>query len=672
MVKLNPSQRAAVEFDQGPLLVLAGAGSGKTGVITHRIKRLVEKGVAPGRILAVSFTNKAAAEMADRMIPLVGRERAKALQLSTFHSFGVRFLGEEAKALGYEDRFVIMDQGDAMGLIKEIIRREGIADRAIDIPAILSRISLYKNAFMAPEEVPESDLDYDQFARAVYPIYEDELRRMRAFDFDDLVVAPVRILHAREDIREKWRRRFDYLMVDEFQDTNRSQLELVLALTNEARNVAVVGDDDQSIYGWRGAEVGNILDFERHYPGATIIKLEENYRSRENILKVANAAIAQSRGKRHSKVLRPTRFGGEPVFVGEAEDAAEEAQMVAAQIRELLKEGFSLGQIAILYRSNTQARLIEEELRHEGLPYRVYGGTQFFDRKEVKDVLAYLRLVVFPRDELSLRRIINYPARGLGDVSLAKLEAHRAKTGLTLFESLSRVDEIDDFPESGKRGAQILYGAIREARASLAQKQRVSVVARRLLGAVGLSPEPVPGEDRDALNRRRNRIHVLNLLEKREENDGPMGFSELSSFLQRLSLRADEKREDDGDRITLSSLHSAKGLEFDHVFLIGCVEGIMPHSRTLDPKITEAAPTDIEEERRLFYVAVTRARERLYISRPLRRSLRGTVTRLTPSRFLSGLPEDAWQPWENPAKKQLSFDEIEALAASMLEQLGKR
>lgn len=671
MVKLNPSQRAAVEFDKGPLLVLAGAGSGKTGVITHRIRRLLERGVPPTRILAVSFTNKAAAEMADRMIPLVGRERAKALHLSTFHSFGVRFLGEEAKALGYEDRFVIMDQGDAMGLIKEIIRREGIADRAVDIPAILSRISLYKNAFMAPEEVPESDLDYDQFARAVYPIYEAELRRMRGFDFDDLVVAPVRILHSREDLREKWRRRFDYLMVDEFQDTNRAQLELVLALTNESRNVAVVGDDDQSIYGWRGAEVGNILDFERHYPGATIVKLEENYRSREHILKIANAAIAQSRGKRHSKVLRATRMGGERVFLGEAEDATEEAKMVAAQIRELLKENFALGDIAILYRSNTQARLIEEELRHEGLPYRVYGGTQFFDRKEVKDVLAYLRLVVFPRDELSLRRIMNYPARGLGDVSLSKLEAYRAKTGLTLFESLGRVDEIDDFPEAGKRGARALYNAVREARASLARRQKLTDVSRKLLEDVGLSIDPMPGEDRDTMNRRRNRVHVVSLLEKRE-SESPMGFEELSVFLQRLSLRADEKREEEGNRITLSSLHSAKGLEFDCVFLIGCVEGVMPHSRTLDPKITEAAPTDIEEERRLFYVAVTRARERLYISRPLQRSFRGAVTRLTPSRFLSGLPDDAWQPWENPAKKQLSFEEIESLAASMLEKLGKR
>lgn len=650
--------------------MLAGAGSGKTRVITERIRRLVELGTPPSRILAVSFTNKAAAEMADRMIPLVGRERAERLWLSTFHSFGVRFLHEDVRALGYEDRFVIFDQGDGIGLVKEIIRREGLADRAMDASAILSRISLYKNAFLAPSEVKPSGNEYDEVARMVYPHYEAELRRMRALDFDDLVVAPVRILRERDDLREKWRNRFDHLLIDEFQDTNRAQLELVLALTNDERNVCVVGDDDQSIYGWRGAEVGNILEFERHYPGAAVVKLEENYRSREAILAVANAAIAQSRGKRHSKTLRAMRKGGERVFMGTADDPVAEARMVASQIRDLFSNGFRPRDVAVLYRSNTQARLIEEELRVEGIRYRMYGGTQFFDRKEVKDVLAYLRVVVHPRDELSLRRIVNHPPRGLGDVSLLRIEGYAAKHGLTLHDALGQAAAIDGLPEASKRGALSLHRALRNARGAIAAKQGAHEAARRLLEEVGLGVDFEAGEDREAEMRRKNRLHVLRGLE-RLESSGPVDLRELAAYLQKLNLRAEDKREDDVDAVTLSSLHSSKGLEFDVVFLIGCVEGIMPHKRTTDPKATEAAPTDVEEERRLFYVGVTRARERLYISRPLRRSVRGNVTPLTPSRFLDGLPDEAWQVWEDPNKRQMTFEEIEAMADQILAKLAE-
>jgi superfamily I DNA/RNA helicase len=669
VAQLNPSQRRAVEHTLGPLLVLAGAGSGKTRVITERIRRLVETGVPPSRILAVSFTNKAAAEMAERMIPLVGRERAERLWLSTFHSFGVRFLHEDVKALGYEDRFVIFDQGDGIGLVKDLIRREGLADRSMDTAAILSRISLYKNAFLAPHQVKESAHEYDQVARLVYPHYEADLRRMRALDFDDLVVAPVRVLRERDDLRAKWQERFDYLMIDEFQDTNRAQLELVLALTGRERNVCVVGDDDQSIYGWRGAEVGNILEFERHYPGAEVVKLEENYRSRESILAVANAAIAQSRGKRHEKTLRATRKGGERVFMGTADDPASEARMVASQIRELFKEGIRPRDVAILYRSNTQARLIEEELRAEGIGYRMFGGTQFFDRKEVKDVLAYLRLLVHPRDELSLRRIVNYPPRGLGDVSLTRIEGFAAKKGVTMLDALGQATAIDGLPEASKRSALAFHRAIRAARAAIATGKGAQSAARQLLEEVGLGVDFEASEDREAEMRRKNRLHVLRSLE-RLESSGPVDLRELAAYLQKLGLRVEEKREDDANLVTLSSLHSAKGLEFDVVFLIGCVEGILPHKRTTDPKATEAAPTDVEEERRLFYVGVTRARERLYISRPIRRSLRGTVTPLTPSRFLDGLPDEAWQVWDDPSKAQMSFAEIEAMADEVLAKLA--
>jgi len=496
--------------------VLAGAGSGKTRVITERIRRLVELGTPPSRILAVSFTNKAAAEMADRMIPLVGRERAERLWLSTFHSFGVRFLHEDVRALGYEDRFVIFDQGDGIGLVKEIIRREGLADRAMDASAILSRISLYKNAFLAPSEVKPSGNEYDEVARMVYPHYEAELRRMRALDFDDLVVAPVRILRERDDLREKWRNRFDHLLIDEFQDTNRAQLELVLALTNDERNVCVVGDDDQSIYGWRGAEVGNILEFERHYPGAAVVKLEENYRSREAILAVANAAIAQSRGKRHSKTLRAMRKGGERVFMGTADDPVAEARMVASQIRDLFSNGFRPRDVAVLYRSNTQARLIEEELRVEGIRYRMYGGTQFFDRKEVKDAVSYLRVVVNPRDELSLRRILNYPARGIGDSTVERVARWALAHDTTFVEALAQIESMDDVPDAAKRGVRSLFAALANARQRFATGTGLAAAAKDLFVEVGL--ERVLTEEKSPSAQRRwgNVEYVLRSLARYE------------------------------------------------------------------------------------------------------------------------------------------------------------
>ena len=416
--KLNAAQRAAVEHEGGPLLVLAGAGSGKTRVITHRIATLLQRGTRADAILAVSFTNKAAREMGERMAQLVGPRAASKLVLSTFHSFGVRFLHEENRALGFDGRFVIFDQSDALGLVREIVRREGIGDRRLDVGAVLGRISLWKNAFVGPDEVRPSGREYDEAAREVYPHYERALAAMHAVDFDDLIVAPVRLLQQSDHLREKWRGRFRHLLVDEFQDTNRAQLELVRQLVGPLRNVCVVGDDDQSIYGWRGAEVGNILHFERHFPGTTVVKLEDNYRSFAPILAVANAAIAQSRGRRHPKTLRATRGAGPKVRLCTADDTLAEVALVTGEIREEVRGGRRYGDVAVLYRSNQQARLLEEELRVEGIPYRVFGGTQFFDRKEVKDAIAYLRVALNPHDSLSLRRIINTPARGLGETSV--------------------------------------------------------------------------------------------------------------------------------------------------------------------------------------------------------------------------------------------------------------
>jgi len=665
-VKLNPAQQAAVEHGQGPLLVLAGAGSGKTGVITHRIAKLVERGARPASILAVSFTNKAAAEMAERMIPLVGRERAEKLWLSTFHSFGVRFLREESKALGYPGRFVIFDQGDAIGLVREIVRREGIADRKLDLYAVQSRISLWKNRGLEPDDAPTGDFEYDVVAREVYPHYQAALQNMCAVDFDDLVLAPVRILAEREDIRDKWRNRFRHMLVDEFQDTNLIQLELVKLLANELGNVTVVGDDDQSIYGWRGAEVGNILDFESHFKGAKVVKLETNYRSHAPILNVANEAIARSRRKRHDKQLRSFKGDGPKVRMCTLNDAEEEAKLVVHEIRRLRDdEGGRLGSMAILYRSNLQARPLEEELRVNGVEYRLFGGTKLFDRKEVKDAIAYLRVVVHPRDELSLRRIVNYPARQIGDTTVQRVTRWGLVHGLSFVDALARIEQIEDVPAAAKRGARQLFTAVAAARRRFADGDLVGG-ARQLFIDVGLE-RMFRGAESPAMQKRWGNIeYVLRSLQRFVERGGKGG---LSAFLTRMTLDMSGEGEKTGERVTLSSLHASKGLEFDVVFFIGLNEGTLPHARTIDPKVTEASPTDVEEERRLFYVGVTRARKHLYLCRPRSKQMRGRTMPMVPSRFLEGLPEDDFEHYEAVLDAPLEADEAVAFGKALLDSL---
>jgi DNA helicase-2/ATP-dependent DNA helicase PcrA len=684
---LNAAQRDAVLTTEGPLLVLAGAGSGKTRVITHRIAHLVlEQGVRPETICAVSFTNKAAEEMAERMVPLVGSERAGKLWLSTFHGLGIRFLQEEAATvLGDErgrSRFSIFDQGDAVGLVKEIVKREGIGDRKMDLYAVHARISLWKNKGWAPSEVRANrNFEYDLVALETYPHYEAALRSMRAFDFDDLVLVPARTLRSNEALREKWSKRFRYLMVDEFQDTNAIQLEVVKLLApgapgSKTKNVCVVGDDDQSIYGWRGADVGNILDFESTFAGASLVKLETNYRSREPILSVANAAIARAGGKRHGKTLRAHAKGGDRVRLCTLGTQEQEAKFVAAEIRGLRAEGRLAGDAAVLYRSNLQARAIEEELRVEGIPYRVVGGTQFFEKKEVKDALAYLRVVANPRDELSLRRILNYPARGIGDATVERIErfakARRHTFAYAALEALPSESTLPDAPDAAREGASRLATAIERARASIATGSLVAI-ARELFDHVGLKAElddGAPGKDGETKRARWENVEFLlrslDRFEKMPQEDRPS----LATFLSRLAIRRDEENAPvPGDEVTLSSLHSSKGLEWPVVFLIGLNEGTLPHLRTIDPKASEAAPTDVEEERRLFYVGVTRARERLYLTRYLRREMRGAEKPMMPSRFLEGLPAEHVETYERDDDAPASDADALDLAQQFLAKL---
>jgi DNA helicase-2/ATP-dependent DNA helicase PcrA len=668
-LRLNAQQRAAVEHGEGPLLVLAGAGSGKTRVITARIARLLENGVPADAILAVTFTNKAANEMRERLSATIGHEMANGIWLSTFHSFGVRFVRQEAKALGLGSRFTIFDQGDSLGVVRELLRTEAKADRQLDAQAILSRISLWKSAMREPEKLRAKDDEYDQAAASIYAAYEVALEDMHAVDFDDLVVKPVALLRKRPGIRSKWRGRFAHILVDEFQDTNVAQLELVRLLANERGNICVVGDDDQSIYGWRGACVENILDFERHFPGAVVTKLEQNYRSRASILNVANAAIEKSSKRPYAKVLKAVREAGPPVRICTLPEPQEEAKFVASEIRKLQREGTDPREIAVLYRSNAQAKLLEEELRLAGIAYRVFGGTKFFDRKEIKDAIAYMRVALNPRDELSLRRIVNTPPRGLGAQSLRHIVEYAEAQRMSLLRALKNARSIEPLSARAQTSAVRLSEAI-EAAGHGFRGAGLADAARSLLRAAGMLQDDA-ARSPDAKRRKANIDFLTRSIERLEARSGA-DREALQSLLHHIALDSSDSEEpEQNDRqVTLSSLHSAKGLEFAVVFLIGCVEGVLPHARTTDPKITDASVADLEEERRLFYVGVTRARDLLYLTRHKDRVARGRLVKITPSRFLDGLPEADTESYQSSESRELGRQEVADMAKALLQRLG--
>ncbi len=511
-MRLNRAQGEAVEHGDGPLLVLAGAGSGKTRVITHRIARLVERGVPARAIVALTFTNKAAGEMRERVATLLGKAPSsparprgsggsnhQSLTVSTFHSFGLAVLGREREAVG--GRFTIFDQGDQTALVKQLLRDAG-AERAYDAAAVLARISNAKNAFLATDDLPEREGDaYDEITKAIYPRYQSALRQYRAFDFDDLVCEVAHLWREREDIRARWQSETLHVLVDEYQDTNRAQLEMLRLLCGERRNVCAVGDDDQAIYGWRGADVRNILDFERHFDGARVVKLEQNYRSYAPILAVANAVIAKRTDSKWRKELFTDRAGGRPVRVAVAPTPELEAAWVGREIRRLLREEGSVrASIAVLYRSIGQSGLLEVTLSEQVVLLRVVGGAQFFERKEVKDVLAYLKLALNPADEISLRRVVNYPARGIGEVTLDRLVATtRSKRGWTLWQAIERVEALDDVPAGARDGCRVArarrHGGAQGALRREARAKRGRANDHRTRGAEGRDRRrrPAPG-----------------------------------------------------------------------------------------------------------------------------------------------------------------------------------
>ena len=623
------------------MLVLAGAGSGKTRVVTRRIARLVEEGTPPWSIVAVTFTNKAAAEMRERATQLVGPKAGKELRVTTFHSFGLDLLTKEVAALGFRgERFAIFDQADAMGALREVLR--GVdAGKKFDLAAILGRISVAKNAFQTAETwVPREGDEYDELARELYPRYQAALKSFQAFDFDDLVTEAVRLLERREDVKRRVLAKIRDLLVDEYQDTNASQLELVRLLGAGHRNVTVVGDDDQSIYAWRGADVTNILDFERHFPGARVVKLEENYRSIGSVLAVANAVLDKSRGKRHGKVLRATREAGATVELVTCTDPDIEAAMIASEIEEALRDGaVPRREIAVLYRSNQQAEQLEHALRERGIAHRQIGGQKFYERKEVKDLLAYLKVALDPTDEMSLRRIINYPSRGIGDKALERLSLFATARSLSLWEAVRRAPAIEELSSAAVEGAAELERVIEGAQKALARRVKAHEIAREIADQVKLRDDLLEASAGEAFSRRWGNVEgILNVLKKHaDKHDGDTEM--LAGFLRLLMLQQEEE-EEANDVVTLATMHGAKGLEWRLVFLCGLEEGFLPHARTTDPKVTAVTAQDIEEERRLFYVGITRARDRLVLSRCKVRLMRGKPVARTPSRFLLDVPPE--------------------------------
>jgi len=625
---LNPPQRGAVEHRGGPLLIVAGAGSGKTRVLTRRIAHLLASGdVAPWEILAITFTNKAADEMRRRVVELIG-PRAERMWVSTFHSACLRILRAHAVRLGYRPSFTVYDDTDTRRLVEIIERELELDTKRLPPRSVAAVIGQAKAELISAADFREdAGFGGDPFRRRIADVYTEYQRRLlaaNAMDFDDLLMQAVNVLRTCADVRQAYQDRFKHILVDEYQDTNRAQNELVILLGGNHGNVTVVGDSDQSVYKWRGADIRNILDFEEAFPEATTVMLEQNYRSTQTILDAANAVIAVNSSRRPKRLF--TRgAAGEPIARYRAEDERDEAGWVTSEILRLRSdEQLSFGDVAVFYRTNAQSRVLEEALVRAGVPYKVIGGNRFYDRREIKDIQAYLRIVANPSDEVSVRRIVNLPRRGIGDTSVARLAAWAAT------EHVSFADAVDRAGEAGVTGTALrgagqlssLLGELREIAGRVTPGELVRQVAER----TGYLEELAAEQSHEAEGR----------IENIGELEGVAAeYDDLGEFLETVALVSDtDELEEDGTRVSLMTLHTAKGLEFPAVFVVGLEEGIFPHFRAL------GEPQELEEERRLCYVGITRARQRLYLSHAWTRTLWGRTSQNIPSRFLAEVPKE--------------------------------
>lgn len=633
--RLNPPQREAVVTTEGPLLIMAGAGSGKTRVLTHRIAYLIaSKKAAPWGILAITFTNKAAREMQDRVSKLVGGSEGRDIWVSTFHSMCVRILRKDIERIGFTSNFSILDSSDQLSVIRNCMKDLNIDTKKFEPKAVQSAMSTAKNELITPEQYESQIGDYfEGIVAKVYSMYQKRLRANNSLDFDDLIMATIQLFKQVPEVLDFYQKKFQYIHVDEYQDTNRAQYMLTRMLADKHHRICVVGDSDQSIYRWRGADITNILNFEKDYPEARTIMLEQNYRSTSNILDAANAVISLNTGRKPKK-LWTDKTGGEKIKVYRADSEHDEGYFVASEISKNVNNGKTYSHHAILYRTNAQSRVIEEILIKSDIPYQIVGGIKFYDRKEIKDILAYLRLLSNPDDDISLTRIINVPKRGIGDTTVGKLAAAAAERGISIFRVLEIVDDLG-FAGRTRNALVEFYDMI----ASLHRMVEYLSVTELTEKILEMSQYRLEFQNENTLESKARLENIDEFLSVTMEFEKNNEDKSLISFLTDLALIADidtmnDDEEEQADAVVLMTMHSAKGLEFPVVFVIGMEEGVFPHSRAFMDE------EELEEERRLAYVGITRAEQQLFLTCAQMRTLFGRTTANPPSRFLDEIPEE--------------------------------
>jgi DNA helicase-2/ATP-dependent DNA helicase PcrA len=649
---LNPPQREAVTYGEGPLLILAGAGSGKTRVLTHRIAYLIATEAAkPNEILAITFTNKAASEMRERAELLVGR-RVRAMWIMTFHSACARMLRAHADRLGYTRQFTIYDQADSRRLVKRCLDELGIDPKRFTPGSVQSQISDAKNKLRDSDQYAEMvGSFFEQTVSDVYRMYERELHRMNAMDFDDLLVRAVNVLELFPEIREQYSGGFRHVLVDEYQDTNPVQYRWLQLLSGKHGNLMVVGDDAQSIYGFRGADIRNILDFEDTFPDTQVIKLEQNYRSTQTILDAANGVIRNNRGQKPKSLWTELGYG-DPIKIRELEDEHAEARFVTGEIQRLVDEGAARSEIAVFYRTNSQSRVLEDTLVRAEVGYQVIGGTKFYERMEIKDAIAYLTTLINPQDVGAFTRIVNSPRRGIGATSLSRVLTFANTMGISIWEAASEPEQVPSLGAAAIKALKRFMGTMHVLKERADANGPLATLLNEILRESGYLEALENERTIEAQGRIENLQELVNVA---AEYDASEGEHSLGEFLQQIALIADaDEREDDEGLVTLMTLHNAKGLEYPIVFMLGCEEGVFPHARALDEG-------GLEEERRLCYVGITRAERDLYITYARARTVFGARTYGAPSRFIGEIPAELT---DREAQQPRAFGSIRARATS--------
>ena len=649
---LNPAQREAVEKTEGPVLILAGAGSGKTRVLTTRIGHLIEdKGVQPANILAITFTNKAANEMRERVEETLESD-ASDMWISTFHSCCVRILRKDINRIGYNRSFVIYDSADQVTLVKDCLKELNLNDKVFEPKMIISTISGAKDKLYDPKQFKAMHMNDNRMSKIadVYALYQDRLKRNSALDFDDLIFKTVELLKSDKEVLDYYRNRFKYIMVDEYQDTSKAQYELIKILAKEHQNICVVGDDDQSIYGWRGADIRNILEFEKDYDDVHVVKLEQNYRSTQIILDAANTVISNNI-ERKRKRLWSEKKDGELIKIQVAQDEIEESDFVADMIAKISREqNRSYKDFAVLYRANAQSRSVEDALNRSQIPYNIYGGTKFYERKEIKDLIAYLRVIQNPQDDISIKRIINVPRRGIGLRTIEKIEDRASLKQESIYSVLIDIETNSEISTKARNSISEFVDNVIGTLRTMREVYPVSKLIEKVIESIdyyGCIDELYKGDKEEAEERKDNVKEFISVAMEFEQNSEE---KDLETFLTGVALTSESSEEEEIDKVSLMTIHTSKGLEFPVVFIVGMEDGLFPIARA----VRSMSDSEIEEERRLCYVGITRAKEILYLTLTQKRTLYGKTNPSIASRFMEELPKECIERL-NSAEKELSY-----------------